>query len=83
MAFPLSVIDSAFRRAGSKCECKRTSHQHSFGRCNKLLVWENRGKDGSRGCWEAHHIVADGPDTLSNCEILCCDCHKRTGSYGG
>jgi len=51
-------------------------------RCNKQLVWENRGKTGQRGCWEAHHITAGGPDIVSNCEILCCDCHAGTGSYG-
>ena len=46
-------------------------------RCNKQLVWANRGRTG-RGAWEAHHRVRDGPDTLSNCEILCWDCHSRT-----
>ena len=83
MAFTLSVIESAWRRARDKCECKRSTHQHSYGRCNKQLVWANRGKEGSRGCWEAHHKTAGAPDTLSNCEILCCDCHKKTRSYGG
>jgi 5-methylcytosine-specific restriction endonuclease McrA len=44
-------------------------------------VWENRGRETGRGAWEAHHIVsqeAGGESTLSNCEILCWDCHSRT-----
>lgn len=82
MAFPLSVVQQAWQRAGGKCECKRTICGHT-GRCNKQLVWENRGKEGARGAWEAHHITAGGPDTLSNCEILCLDCHKKTQTYGG
>lgn len=51
-----------------------------------ILSYDNRGKDGAWGAWEAHHkvsVVAGGSDTLSNCEILCMDCHKKTGSYGG
>jgi 5-methylcytosine-specific restriction endonuclease McrA len=41
----------------------------------------NRGREG-RGAWEAHHVNANGEDILSNCEILCWDCHKNTGSFG-
>lgn len=47
------------------------------------LYLKKKGKDSKRGCcWEAHHIAAGDPDTLSNREILCCDCHKRMGYYG-
>jgi len=84
MAFSQTVVDAAWKRAGGKCECNRSTHGHS-GRCEKLLSYENRGKEGTRGAWEAHHIVsvaAGGSDTLSNCEILCLDCHKLTRSYG-
>lgn len=80
MVFPDSVVKQAFDRAGGRCECNRTGHDHT-GRCNKQLVWENRGREG-RGAWEAHHRVADGPDTLSNCEILCWDCHMKTRTFG-
>jgi hypothetical protein len=82
MAFPLSVVQEAWKRAGGRCECRRTSHNHPYNHCGKQLSWDNRGKDGAWGCWEAHHISAGGPDTVSNCEILCCDCHKRTSTYG-
>ena len=85
MAFPQSVVDQAWKAAGGKCECRRTTHGHS-GRCNKDLVEANRGKTGQRCCWEAHHktaVKSGGDDTLSNCEILCCDCHAKTETYGG
>ena len=82
MAFYTTVVQQAWNNAGGKCECRRTNHGHFYTRCNKDLVWDNRGKTGQRGCWEAHHKTAGGPDTTSNCEILCCDCHAGTGSYG-
>lgn len=81
MAFSNEVVKKAWVRAGGKCECRRVSHKHYYIRCNKELVWGNRGRKG-RGAWEAHHINSNGGDTLSNCEILCWDCHKNTGSFG-
>lgn len=47
-------------------------------KCNKLLVWKNRG-NGERGCWEAHHskLRSDGgTNHMNNCNIMCCNCHK-------
>ncbi len=81
MTFPEDVVKDAWKRAGEKCECERTSCGHS-GRCNKPLSWDKRGKESEDG-WEAHHRESTGPDTLDNCEILCQDCHKNTGSFGG
>lgn len=80
-AFPDSVVSEAWRRSGGKCECKRTNHGHP-GRCGAGLIYTARGKD-TPGGWEAHHINANGPDVLSNCEILCQPCHKKTQTYGG
>jgi 5-methylcytosine-specific restriction endonuclease McrA len=80
MAFSNETVQQAWKRSGGKCECTRIMHPHQ-GRCNKELVWENRGREGGRGAWEAHHKVSvqsGGSDTLSNCEILCWDRHKRT-----
>ena len=82
MVFSSTVVDQAWRRAGGKCECRRDTHNHNYVRCNEQLVWTYRGRDYARGCWEAHHRIAGGADSLSNCEILCCECHKSTGSYG-
>lgn len=84
MAFSNVTILAAWERAGGKCECSRISHGHN-ARCNKTLSSNNRGKDGAWGAWEAHHktaVACGGSDSLSNCEILCLDCHKKTASYG-
>mgnify|MGYP007094617445 CR=1 FL=1 len=62
MAFSNDVVLRAWRRSDGKCECGRSSHNHLYVRCNKELVWENRGREG-RGAWEAHHIDSDGDDT--------------------
>lgn len=82
MSFSDDVVKKAFSRADGKCECKRSRHNHPYGRCGKELVWDNRGRNSGRGAWEAHHINANGDDNLSNCEILCWDCHKETESFG-
>jgi len=73
MEFPENVVKQAWERAGGQCECRRRTHSHFYTPCGKVLVWENRGKEG-RGGWEAHHITIDGGDVFSNCEILCSDC---------
>jgi 5-methylcytosine-specific restriction endonuclease McrA len=73
MAFSQETKDKAYRRAGGKCECRRSGCGHT-GRCNTTL---NR--------WHAHHIVsqnAGGSDGLENCEALCIPCHENTRSYG-
>lgn len=73
MGFSDSVIEQAWERSGGYCE-----------KCGKMLVHDNH-EEGERGAWEAHHIKAQsdgGKDILSNCRILCLDCHKRTRSYG-
>lgn len=77
--FSEETVRKAWDLAGGKCQCTRESHNH-FGRCNKSLVWENRGREGI-GAWEANHInrqESGGGDELSNCEILCWSCHRET-----
>ncbi len=76
MAFPESVIDQAWERSGGVCECWRTSHGHASPH-GKQLVKGNPGREGP-GAWEAHHTDSKGLDILSNCEILCWDCHEKT-----
>ena len=86
MAFSDSVIRAAWERSGRRCECERSSHNHGYtGRCTQYLNWADRGNDRSPFGWEAHHKTAvsvGGGDSLSNCEILCIKCHKKTESYG-
>jgi hypothetical protein len=81
MVFSDSVVKDAWNRSNGRCECTRQSCRHT-GRCNKTFRWESRGAETELG-WEAHHVNANGSDTLSNCEILCQTCHKATSSYGG
>ncbi len=77
MSFSEDTVQKAWSRAGGNCECRRKSHNHLYVRCNKQLVWQNRGREG-RGAWEAHHLNANGGDGLANCQILCWECHKKT-----
>ena len=75
MSFPEEVVTIAWDRAGPPLN--RTGGRCE--RCGKTLSWKNRGIDGAWGAWEAHHktsVDADGSNTLSNCEILCLNCHK-------
>ena len=75
--FPSSVVEDAWVRSGEKCECTRTTHGHT-GRCNKALYRWRRGERGEVGCWEAHSISEFHMPLVSDCEILCCDCHYAT-----
>jgi len=77
MAFPEDVIEKAWEIAGGRCQCERTTHGHE-GRCNRPLIWQNRGIKGSLGAWEPHHLESGGKETLTNCEILCILCHSKT-----
>ena len=92
MSFSKEIKMQAFERAGGRCECTRRGCGHE-GRCqrscesmaifNRIRV-ANGGEPSFPG-FEFHHITAEnvgGPDTLSNCEFLCSECHKNTESYG-
>lgn len=70
MPFSDDVVRAAWQRAKGKCE-----------KCNKELVWSNRGRESGVGAWEAHHITPverRGSDDLQNCKILCWPCHEKT-----
>ena len=83
--FPKEVLSKALERAGGRCECQRTNKdcvkKHDYTRCYASgFTLNNQGTK-----WQAHHKTsqaAGGEDTLSNCEILCLDCHKATRTYG-
>ena len=78
MEFSEKVLREAFSRSGGRCECRRASHRHGDQRCPKTLAWTSHGKEPEG--WEAHHIAAEGPDTASNCEILCFSCLRATST---
>ena len=69
MGFTEDTKRNAFERANGCCEI-----------CGKRLVFGNRGRNGGRGSWEAHHKKPKsegGTDTLRNCMILCYQCHQQ------
>jgi 5-methylcytosine-specific restriction endonuclease McrA len=77
MAFLDTTKDQAFARSGGQCECKRLLHGHGGSlRCPiKPTRWSA----------EYHHLTAvsaGGNDGLSNCQVLCHECHVGTDSYG-
>lgn len=81
MAFSDETKDQAYKRSGGRCECTRQhtgmSAPHHGGRCTKTFA--------RHGDWQAHHKVAvasGGSDALSNCEVLCTQCHQLTRTYG-
>lgn len=86
MAFSDFTVRQAWTRSGGRCECQRVTHTHGYlNRCTRMLSWNQRGNDNSIYGWEAHHktaVASGGSDALSNCEILCIECHKKTKSYG-
>jgi 5-methylcytosine-specific restriction endonuclease McrA len=77
MAFSPTVKVQALRRSGGRCECRRSGHGHNYSvRCSTRLTL---------GTAQFHHKAAQsvgGHDGLSNCEVLCGACHRRTASYG-
>ena len=66
MPFSSDVVSRAWTRSGGKCE-----------KCDKQLSWENRGREG-RGKWEAHSRSRQHLDSVTDCRILCWDCHQST-----
>ena len=76
MAFSTETVQLAWRRSGGRCECERTTYNHKV-RCNKQLVWENRGMECPNR-WEAHSLSGMQRDTVIDCRIYCWFCHKTT-----
>jgi hypothetical protein len=76
MAFPQTVRDQAYYRAGGKCQCTRIGAGHFHrGQCGAIL--------GNN--WHCHHrtaVASGGDDTLSNAEALCIPRHQATETYG-
>lgn len=84
MPFSKEVIGARFwQYAVGRCECIRRCPTHAGRRCNRVLDPNNQ-KPGMQ--WHSHHVISQddgGPDTLTNCQVLCLDCHKNTENYGG
>jgi hypothetical protein len=73
MEFDSSVVQEAWRRAGSRCECRAPAHAHGEELCKAQLGFPSRGKEGQWG-WEARPIQQEGPQTAENCQIVCAAC---------
>jgi len=75
MAISAETRRELYKRAGGKCECTMSvcDHHRAGSRCPRSLAW---------GYWEAHHLNANGPDTLGNLIAMCATCHKNTRTYG-
>lgn len=60
-------------------DIKQTALERANFKCEKC------GKKVTMDTCEAHHkhsVRAGGSDTLSNCQILCVNCHQETRTYG-
>jgi hypothetical protein len=76
MAFSEEVKRDAFARSAGFCECTKSEHRHHFSKCFALLTTANL---------QFHHLTAPsdgGSDDLSNCGVVCHECHVGTNSYG-
>lgn len=80
--FPEEVVEAAWKRSNSVCECKFDHSWHPNQRCPQTVIKYQRGDDSKKTGWEAHHIDRNGSDTLNNCLIMCIRCHKETRTYG-
>ncbi len=69
------VVKAAWEKAGGKCQCKNEKCEHKNRRCNRVLVWQHRGK-GGWGVWQAR--VKGSGKGYGEVEILCWKCYKRT-----
>ncbi len=76
--FSDEIVENAWMRARSCCECERAPHGHRH-RCGKPLVWPHQGKATTLGGWQAVRTgdpTAGGWDAVNACEILCWACYR-------
>jgi len=73
--FSRETVMRAWLRCEGKCECQRPLHGHA-GRCNRLLAWSQRGREGNEA-WEIRPRNSNSEPTLSNCKIVCRTCIRR------
>ncbi|MBU0581295.1 MAG: hypothetical protein KKA19_08970 [Candidatus Margulisbacteria bacterium] len=81
--FSEDTIRLAWERAQGKCECGRSAHGHTHGKCTKPLAFEKRGKTGESGAWQVlrknliERMLKANSDDYHKCEILCMDCFGK------
>ncbi len=72
------VLENAWMRSHSTCECERDGHAH-HGRCGKHLVWTHQGKATTLGGWQTLRNGSKklgGWEAVNQCEILCYACYQ-------
>lgn len=77
MAFSEEVLRQAWERAGGQCECTRRTHRHFYTPCGRFLKWDKRN-EAAVGGWAARRLKTFEGDTVSNCEVVCMECHDAT-----
>ena len=67
--------EAVFKRAGGRCECRRTTHLH-IPRCSEAL----------EGDWAVYQPVPEcvaGIDSLYNLQGLCAECFEKVSQHDG
>ena len=76
MSVPEIFIQQEWDKAGAQCQCKRASHNHSYGRCTRRLIYEKRGSRDYGG-WAPRFKTSPTTQTPLSCEILCLQCFQQ------
>ena len=74
MPFSADETYREWMKAGGRCQCHHPGHGHDTVRCNRPLLWQNRGI-AAPGGWDAVR-------TGGRCEICCLDCSGRAEGKG-
>lgn len=85
MPFSADETYRAWMKAGGRCQCHHPGHGHDTVRCNRPLLWQNRGI-AAPGGWEAVPPGVGSPWTGGRPEIYCLDCSgwaENKGTKGG
>jgi hypothetical protein len=69
------LLTMVWTRSGGRCECHTISHGHDL-RCNRQLVWPNRGRSLGRGAWDIK-FHGSGGSVPTHAEVVCVDCLQR------
>jgi hypothetical protein len=70
------VFEKIWQRSGGKCECARTSHNHSYIRCNKKLIIESQDKPVAGG-WKLYQHFAYGGNDMNAYAVYCWECYQK------
>jgi hypothetical protein len=70
------VFEKLWQRSGGKCECTRSSHNHSYIRCNKKLTREMQDKPGIGG-WKLYQRYAYSGNDPGAYAVYCTECYRK------